>query len=108
MSFGSRDYRYFASRSRSRAYRPLAGEALREMRRKDVEKLALQVGDKVRYDFGGQRQLTLEVTAIDEFWIRTVDDQGRVFRFGGLEAFAPGVWEGNRIGVSAIIHRAES
>ena len=56
--------------------------------------------DQVCYDFGG-KILDLRVTAIDGFRIVTQDAEGRVFRFGGVDAFAPGVWEGNHSTVSA-------
>jgi len=109
------DYRYLAAQSaRSSAgkgYRrqfgaPLTGDALREMRRKQLEKMQLQVGDLVRYDFGG-KTLDLRVLQIGGTWIITQSEDGRTFRFGGLDAFSPGVWEGNRSSVSAQIYRPD-
>ena len=103
MSF-ARDYRYQAARDTRRRFGKaglaLMGSSLRDFRRKKLESLHLQVNDQVCYDFGG-KILDLRVTAIDGFRIVTQDAEGRVFRFGGIDAFAPGVWEGNHSTVSA-------
>ncbi len=104
------DYRHFAARYRPRGrsfrQRLMLGENLRQMRINTLTEMALHIGDLVAYDFGG-KTLLLKVSEIDGFRIRThvLGEETRVFRFGGLDSHAPGVWEGDRPSVSALLYR---